>query len=215
MSLTAEEKRLIQEVHNGVGALVRDAPHVTPEKLARLAGMNLTGTASFLRALHHTTQQMRSKKPRPTIQMAVIDHDVAGVRALLKYEANPNEPDCNYMTPLITAAAESQVEIARVLLEAKADPRLEDVQGQTALDCAAHQGCMDIVDLLAQTPENFTALQWGRALFRAHPDKKEAVAACLARHKRPDHDAIAADVRDHPEKYDYQKVVGVEVSIGQ
>lgn len=75
------------------------------------------------------------------------------VRFLLIQNANPNVPSNNSfrVTPLHSACASSNLEIAKLLIEYHADVNTKQQKGVTPLHSAAHNGNKDLVRLLVRT----------------------------------------------------------------
>ena len=71
------------------------------------------------------------------------------VKLLLEHNADPNITDAvESFTPLMHAAAEGQLEVAKVLLAYGADASMKDVDGDTAYNFALANGHAEVAELL-------------------------------------------------------------------
>ena len=96
---------------------------------------------------------MTSKADRSSLDAAVREGDVAGVRQLLSAGVSPDAMIAHGNRPLQVAVAGGQVEVAKVLLDAGANPVAGDNGGNTPLMTAANKGNVPLVDLmLAKSP---------------------------------------------------------------
>lgn len=80
---------------------------------------------------------------------AVIENDVAAVKALLEQGADPNvKLDAAGLTPLHFSAQNNAVDIAKLLWVAGANPNSPTDEGETPLDIAIQHRHQDMVQLL-------------------------------------------------------------------
>ncbi len=85
---------------------------------------------------------------RPLIAMAAMFEQKEILETLIEYGANVNDPDGSYVTPLMFAARDGNVDIIEILLQNGADKSLKDRNGETALDWAKKNGKVDAVELV-------------------------------------------------------------------
>jgi ankyrin repeat protein len=86
-----------------------------------------------------------------TLSEAASNGDVEAVRALLAQGADPNEPETeDFDPPLLEAAFDDHVDVARLLLDAGADMYATTGGGQTPLAMALQQGSVNVFRLLLE-----------------------------------------------------------------
>ena len=83
--------------------------------------------------------------------------DIAVLRALLDFGADPNASGAWGFTPLMYAAIFGHVNCAQALLDAGASPEKSDMHGKTGLDHARLEGHTDIVALLNRSTASATS----------------------------------------------------------
>lgn len=79
---------------------------------------------------------------------ASLNDDLAVVKLLLSYEADPNIPDYTGGTPLHAAAKENYADLLSVLLKGGGDPNVTTKMGWTPLHMAAMRGHLHAVEIL-------------------------------------------------------------------
>ncbi len=73
---------------------------------------------------------------------------------LLRYGANPNQPDCSGQLPLNETVKSNHLIKVELLLRHGANPNLQDLNGNTALHWAAIKGSLPISTTLLETRAN-------------------------------------------------------------
>jgi hypothetical protein len=86
--------------------------------------------------------------PAAALQEAARDGDLAKLRSLLYFGANPNQRDDNGNRPLIAAVAAGYLDAVRLLIAAGASANLTSSGGRTPLIEAAIRGRIEIARLL-------------------------------------------------------------------
>jgi ankyrin repeat protein len=86
-------------------------------------------------ALESCGREMLGVHQLPILHFAVVSHDPGTVERLLEAGAPVNSP-CAALSPLHTAVACKNIQIARLLLQAGANPLAVDPFGDTAVDWA-------------------------------------------------------------------------------
>jgi len=99
--------------------------------------------------------------------MAVSESDLARVVQLVRNKVNMNAKSDNGKTPLMIAAINGQIEIAKILLKANADLTIKDDDGKTAIFMASENGYTGIVNLLKLHGAKDTAAVEGSDYVRA------------------------------------------------
>ncbi|MDR6290883.1 ankyrin repeat protein [Inquilinus ginsengisoli] len=84
------------------------------------------------------------------IQEAVLRGDVNAVKASLDAGDLIDQTDRLGRTPLMNAAIDKKIEVARLLLERNADPNLSDERGWTALHFSSQAQASELIVLLLQ-----------------------------------------------------------------
>jgi ankyrin repeat protein len=89
----------------------------------------------------------------PPLTVAALFGDLASVKALMEFGANPNYPKNSLLAPIIAAAQEGQINIVKFLLERGADPSVGNPYGYSALHFAALRKHYDVVKcILSEDP---------------------------------------------------------------
>lgn len=78
----------------------------------------------------------------------VFNNDLHGLRVGLSQGADPNERDEEGRTPLIHAAIDNRLEVAKLLLDSGAESGAQDDMGNSALHYAAQEYHADMASLL-------------------------------------------------------------------
>lgn len=89
---------------------------------------------------------------------AIIQEDIAQIRANLHYGTNLNQLDEYGFTPLIEAAIANNTDIARLLIDYGADVNLQDSTGNTPLHWSAENNNVPLTELLltkGANPNNY------------------------------------------------------------
>lgn len=89
-----------------------------------------------------------------SIADAIIEENIAQVRAMLQYGVNLNELDEYGFTPLIEAAIADNINMATLLIQHGANVNLQDSTGGTALHWAAENNNIDLGKLLLKHGAN-------------------------------------------------------------
>ena len=84
----------------------------------------------------------------PSLIKLILANDVAGIREGLADGADPNERDSDDRTPLLYAAIDNKLQIAKLLLDSGADVDTQDASGNSALHYAAQEHHAEIASLL-------------------------------------------------------------------
>ncbi|WP_454063011.1 ankyrin repeat domain-containing protein [Candidatus Nitrospira salsa] len=87
---------------------------------------------------------------------AVVQHDLALVKQLLKRGANMESRDAEGRTALLAAVANNSLEIARLLIEAGADVNAQDSQMDSPLLLAGAEGTLEILTLILDANPDFS-----------------------------------------------------------
>lgn len=150
--------------------------HRTPSRNSGASATRLRGAlASAVRGRNHKLlEQLLDSGVSPNLgehihplNEAVHQHDFQGMRLLLQFGANPNEPDRQGKTPLLVAVDESFVDGANLLLKYRADSNYTSEPGQDSpLSRALAKGKLNMVQQLlahggnanAETPSGSTVL---------------------------------------------------------
>ena len=110
---------------------------------------NNVGTITRVLEGHPTAVRWKlGKKNGSGLHMAAYRGNVAMVRLLLKYDADPNARNQENRVPLGSAAGAGHVAVAKLLLHHGANPSLRNESGQTPLDLARLNGHEAVVRLL-------------------------------------------------------------------
>ena len=88
----------------------------------------------------HTYEQIRNRQAIPSLLLAVHGGREQEVAILLETGCDVNLADADGITPLMAAAMNGSVAIARQLLDKGADPRLSNTWGMTAHAIAEWHG---------------------------------------------------------------------------
>ncbi|OOG00222.1 hypothetical protein ASPCADRAFT_204118, partial [Aspergillus carbonarius ITEM 5010] len=178
-TLTAPESDVHRDTilkhHRSADPLPR-APHRTPSRTSAASATQLrSALASAVRSRNHKLlEQLLDSGVSPDLgeqihplNEAVHQHDFEGMRLLLSFGANPNAPDREAKTPLLTAVEESFYDGAILLLKYRADANYIAEPGQDSpLSRAIANGKINMVQqLLAhggnpdhETPNGSTVL---------------------------------------------------------
>jgi ankyrin repeat protein len=78
----------------------------------------------------------------------VFRNDLSGLQTALAQGSDPNERDDDGRTPLIHAAIDNRLEVARLLLDSGADVDAQDAMGDSALHYAAQEHHSEMASLL-------------------------------------------------------------------
>ena len=132
---------------------------------------------------------LQSRTPL-TLHEAAQFGDAARVRACLDAGDDPNAPDAQGLTPLMSAAKSGSVEVARVLLHRGADVHARRADGSTALHSAALYGDAALAALLLDRGADVNAVR-GAGPRRATPlsiavGQGQADVAALLLHRGAD-----------------------------
>ncbi len=80
---------------------------------------------------------------------AVLKNRTHMIGVLIRAGADPDARNIEDITPLMAAADQGGIEIARLLLESGADAGLTNSAGETAYDIAARKGHTEVAELLS------------------------------------------------------------------
>ena len=121
--------------------------------------------------------------PDTALQKAARDGDVAKLRSLLDFGADPNQRGGNGNCPLIEAVAAGHLDAVRVLIAAGASSNLTSSGGRTPLIEAAVRGRIEIARLLisAGAGLNVSERGAGTALEAAEREGHTELAGLLRR----------------------------------
>ena len=124
-----------------------------------------------------------STSPDTALHKAAREGDLAKLRSLLDFGADPNQRDGNGNRPLIEAVSAGHLNAVRVLIAAGANPNLTSSGGRTALIEGAIRGRIEIARLLisAGADLNISERGAGTALEAAEREGQPALAALLLR----------------------------------
>jgi ankyrin repeat protein len=124
-----------------------------------------------------------STAPETAFQKAAREGDLAKLRSLLDFGADPNQRDGNGNRPLIETVAAGHLNAVRVLLAAGANPNLTSSGGRTPLIEAAIRGRIAIARLLisAGADPNISERGAGTALEAAEREGHTELAVLLRR----------------------------------
>jgi len=86
---------------------------------------------------------------------AVVQHDLALVKQLVKRGVNIESRDAQGRTALLVAVANHSVEIVRVLIDAGADVNAQDLQLDSPLLLAGAEGTLEILQLILEANPDF------------------------------------------------------------
>ena len=103
------------------------------------------------------------------------------MKLLLEHRANPDLADEDRRTPLMQAALDGEIEIAKMLLVAGADPSLRDEDRDSALMLAADKRNIQIVRLLLThkaDPKRLTAISAHRSTTRWSNGIRRSSSSC-------------------------------------
>jgi ankyrin repeat protein len=138
-----EVRRLVLE---GTSVDVADAEKRTPMMFAAFNGH--TAVAEYLLDAGAMVDT-KDSNGRTALMYAASGDFAETIGLLLKRGADVNvQGTLEGFTPLMTAAAEGQVEVVRLLLDHDADRSLKDTDGDTALTFARQNGHTEVVALL-------------------------------------------------------------------
>ncbi|CAK44604.1 uncharacterized protein An03g03050 [Aspergillus niger] len=150
--------------------------HRTPSRNSGASATRLRGAlASAVRGRNHKLlEQLLDSGVSPNLgehihplNEAVHQHDFQGMRLLLQFGANPNEPDRQGETPLFVAVDESFIDGANLLLKYRANPNYASEPGRDSpLSRALAKGKLNMVQQLlahggnadTETPSGSTVL---------------------------------------------------------
>ena len=96
----------------------------------------------------HTCEQMRDRQPISALLLAVHGGREREVAVLLGAGCDVNLADADGITPLMAAAMNGSVAIARQLLDKGADPRVSNKWGMTARAIAEWHGYSALAALI-------------------------------------------------------------------
>lgn len=96
----------------------------------------------------HTCEQMSERQAIPALLLAVHGGREREVAILLETGCDVNLADADGITPLMAAAMNGSVAIARQLLDKGADPRVSNTWGMTAHAIAEWHGYSALAELI-------------------------------------------------------------------
>jgi hypothetical protein len=145
--------------------------------------------------IEHTPEFLAS-----LLRFAIRNRDIAAVQRLVASGADVNARSHGGNTPLMTAAEEGLVDIARVLLDKGAEINACDVRGDTPLIRAAFSGGPEIVRLLLERgadpdirgDDGRTAQHWAECMAQHDPDSRAGEAVQMLKKFAEDRRRIEA-----------------------